>query len=117
MIRFEEIVADAYVSGGRNIAVPSTPGRQVRFLAGHAAIKDGRDMVAMMRLPMVKLVLTPYAMSWWSEWVAQAGQIKAEILRPQPPEPEPPPVDDSTPAGAWDPNLRPDGTASPEPGT
>lgn len=118
MIRFEEIVADAYVTGGRNIAVPSTPGRQVRFLAGHAAIKDGRDMVAMMRLPMIKLVLTPYAMSWWPEWAKVAGTIKAEILRPSPPDPDPSPDEESqAPAGAWDPNLRPDGTASPEPGT
>ena len=108
MIAFQEPVADAYVSGARNIMLPTTPGRQVRFLSGHAVIKDGRDMVAMMRLPMVKLVLTPYAMSWWPEWVAAAGTIKAEILRPAPPDPGPPPVSDSkAPEGAWDPTLRP----------
>lgn len=121
MIRFDEAIADAYVTGGRNIAVPSTPGRQVRFLAGHAVIKDGRDMVAMMRLKMVKLVLTPYALDWFPTWAQEAREIRAEILRPQPvPEPVPEdllPLPDplDPPLATWDPNLRPNGTDGNQP--
>lgn len=121
MIRFDEIVADAYVTGGRNIMLPSTPGRQVRFLGGHAAIKDGRDMVAMMRLSMVKLVLTPYAMSWFPTWAAEARTIQAEILRPPPPPepeaPDPPAPDADKPLQNWDPSLRPGGADSGQPGS
>jgi hypothetical protein len=121
VIRFDEVIADAYVTGGRNIAVPSTPGRQVRFLAGHAQIKDGRDMVAMMRLAMVKLVLTPYALDWFPEWAKQARDIRAEILRPQPiPDPEPaapPDPDPALPLANWDPTLRPNGADGNQPGS
>lgn len=108
MIQFNELLADAYVRPARNVAFPSLPGRQVKFLQGHAVIKDGRDMVAMMRRPDVKIVLTPYAMSWVETWLAAAGeQARAEILMP-----EPEPV-------SWDSSLRSEvlGTDSPEPDT
>jgi hypothetical protein len=95
MIQFNETVADAYVSPARNVALPSQPGRQVRFLQGHASIKDGRDMVAMLRRPDVKIVPNPYAMNWWSTWVHAAGVVKAEVLLPQPdPNPDPKPEED-----------------------
>jgi hypothetical protein len=121
VIRFDQVIGDAYVTGGRNIAVPSTPGRQVRFLAGHAQIKDGRDMVAMMRLKMVKIVLTPFAMDWFPTWAAEARNIQAEILRPQPvPDPavEPPTTQDPALLLAnWDPTLRPNGADGDQPGS
>ena len=107
MIQFNESLADAYVHPARNVLLPSTPGRQVRFLQGHAVIKHGRDMVAMMRRPGVKLVLTPYAMSWADAWFNEVGNdIKAEILIP----------DDGAPA-SWDSSLRSEilGTNSPDP--
>jgi hypothetical protein len=111
VIQFTQSLADAYVRPARNVSMPSMPGRQVRFLQGHAVIKDGRDMVAMMRRADVKIVLTPYAMSWLDEWFKQAGTgIKAEIMVPDEP---------ARPAN-WDPNLRseivgPD-SPSPDPG-
>jgi len=96
VIQFTELLADAYVRPARNVMLPSMPGRQVRFMQGHALIKDGRDMVAMMRRPDVSIHLTPYAMSWAEEWFKQAGDgIKAEIMIP----------DDAQPAD-WDPDLR-----------
>ena len=51
MIQFQEALADAYVLPARNVAMPSTPGRQVKFLQGHAVIKHGKDLVAMMLRP------------------------------------------------------------------
>lgn len=107
MIQFTEPLADAYVHPARNIMMPSTPGRQVRFLQGHAVIKHGRDMVAMMRREGVKLVLTPYAMNWAEAWFREAGEgIKAEILIP----------DDTQPTG-WDSSMRSEivGANSPDP--
>lgn len=83
MIQFTEVLADAYVRPARNVAMPSQPGRQVKFLQGHAAIKDGRDLAAMLRRPDVLLVLTDYALSWIEEIERAAGQIRAEVRRPE----------------------------------
>jgi hypothetical protein len=108
VIQFNESIADAYVSPSRNVALPSMPGRQVKFLQGHAVIKDGRDLVAMMRRPEVKLILTPYALSWLETFLAEAGEnIRAEVQWPEA----------QAPASRWDPTLRPDGTDRPDPGT
>jgi hypothetical protein len=96
MIQFPEALADAYVSPSRNVALPSMPGRQVRFLQGHAVIKDGRDMVAMMRRSGVKIILTPYAMSWVEVWLKEAGDgVRAEIMIPE-----------DAPSSMWAPELR-----------
>lgn len=82
MIAFPQAIAEAYVHPARNVALPSMPGRQVKFLQGHSTIKDGRDLVAMLRDARVKVVLTPYAMSWWPTWQKQAGTIRAEVIEP-----------------------------------
>ncbi|HSS25387.1 MAG TPA: hypothetical protein VLL82_13535 [Mycobacterium sp.] len=82
MIQFSEILADAYVSPARNVAMPSMPGRQVKFLQGHAAIKDGRDLAAMLRRTDVKLVLTDYSLSWIEEIEKAAGEVRADVRRP-----------------------------------
>jgi len=103
MIQFPQAIADAYVMPSRNVALPSMPGRQVKFLQGHAVIKDGRDLVAMMRRPEVKIIMTPYARSWMETFFKEAGDnIRAEV---QWPETEP----------QWDPSYR--GTDSPESGS
>ena len=113
MIQFDQSIADAYVSPSRNVALPSTPGRQVKFLQGHAVIKDGRDLVAMMKRPEVKIILTTYALSWLETFLAQAGgQLRAELMWP---DPVPPPVTAARPDPAWDPAYRPDGPDSPKP--
>ena len=83
MISFPQALAEAYVSPSRNVALPSTPGRQVKFLQGHSTIKDGRDMVAMLRDARVKLVVTPYALSWMPEWLKQVPQVKAQVIMPE----------------------------------
>lgn len=83
MIQFPESIADAYVQPARNVALPSLPGRTVKFLQGHAVIKDGRDMVAMLKRSDVKVVLTPYAKSWMDTWFDQAGTVRAEVLMPE----------------------------------
>ena len=85
MIQFPESIADAYVRPARNISMPSAPGRTVRFLQGHAVLKDGRDMVAMLKRPDVKIVMTPYASSWMDTWFEKAGDIKAEVMMQDPP--------------------------------
>ena len=117
MIQFNESIADAYVLPARNVAMPSLPGRQVKFLQGHAVIKDGRDLVAMMRRPDVKIILTPYALSWLDVFLKEAGEnMRADVMWPErtpaevPTPAEPQPVR----ASGWDP---PDATDSPEPGT
>lgn len=96
MIQFTESIGDAYVRPARNVAMPSTPGRTVRFLQGHAVIKHGRDMVAMLKRGDVKMVLTPYASSWMESWFKEAGIVKAEVLMPDPPTP-------TVPTRGWDP--------------
>src|SRR5262245_36637559 len=94
MIQFAQPLADAYVSPARNILLPSAPGRQVKFLQGHAVIKTDIDLMAMLRRAEVKLVLTPYALSWADEWFAQVGErVQAEVLMPEP-------------QVAWDSSLR-----------
>ena len=110
MIQFNEPIADAYVMPRRTVAMPSLPGRQVKFLQGHAVIKDGRDLVAMMRRPDVQIVLTPYSLSWLEVFLKEAGEnLKADVMWPEK-EPETPPV---RPTG-WD---VPDGADSTQPGT
>lgn len=104
MIQFPESIADAYVRPARNVAMPSAPGRTVRFLQGHAVLKDGRDMVAMLKRGDVKIVLTPYARSWMDTWFEKAGEIKAEVLMTDPP-----------PVRGWDPPEEGNGTDSTEP--
>lgn len=94
MIRFDHTIGDAYVHPARNVAMPSLPGREVKFLQGHAQIRDGRDMVAMLRRPDVKIVLTPYALNWWSAWVNTAQNIRAEVIMPPQPDPNPEPEDE-----------------------
>ena len=115
MIQFQEALADAYVLPARNVAMPSTPGRQVKFLQGHAVIRHGKDLVAMMLRPDVKIVMTPYSLSWLEVFFKEAGErMRAEVMWPErlpEPEPDPPPV---RPDG-WDP--RPDGADSPDAST
>jgi hypothetical protein len=105
VIQFDQSIADAYVLPARNVMLPSTPGRQVRFLQGHAVIKHGRDLVAMMRRPDVKIQLTPYALSWLETFFKEAGDnVHAEVQWP-----ERPPQQPSAPLVAersWDPSLR-----------
>lgn len=120
MIQFDQSIADAYVLPARNVMLPSTPGRQVRFLQGHAVIKHGRDLVAMMRRPDVKIQLTPYALSWLDTFLAEAGErLRAEVQWPErAPQPSAPLVAERS----WDPSLREEvtsGTTSqgPDPGT
>ena len=90
--------------------MPSTPGRQVRFLQGHAVIKHGRDLVAMMLRPDVKIQLTPFALSWLDTFLAEAGdRMKAEVQWPER-------------TSRWDPKLREGvlsgpGGQEPDPGT
>jgi len=110
VIQFQEALADAYVLPARNVAMPSTPGRQVKFLQGHAVIKHGKDLVAMMLRPDVKIVMTPYSLSWLETFFKEAGErCRAEVQWPE--EPAPLPV---RPDG-WDP--RPDGADSPDAST
>ena len=104
MIQFTHILADAYVRPARNVAMPSMPGRQVKFLQGHAAIKDGRDLAAMLRRNDVLIVMTDYARSWIEEIQKAAGEVRAEVRWPIPdpgpypePEPEPEPLPDPEP--------------------
>lgn len=106
MIQFQDTIADAYVHPSRNIAMPSMPGRQVKFLQGHAAIRDGRDLAAMMKRPDVKIVLTPFVMSWIEEIEKSVGEVRAEVLYPEVEGP-----------GAWDPTLRPHADNRPGPDT
>jgi len=101
--------------------LPSTPGRQVRFLQGHAVIKHGRDLVAMMRRPDVKIQLTPYALSWLETFFKEAGEnVHAEV---QWPERQPPSAVAAVPESViWDPSRKEEilsGAASqdPDPGT
>jgi len=104
MIQFQQSLGDAYVRPARNVMLPSTPGRQVRFMQGHAVIKHGHDMVAMLRRPDVRIVLTPYALSWWDTWAQQVGErIEADVVVPDEP--------------SWDPSLRSEvlGTSSTDP--
>lgn len=101
MIQFDQSIADCYVLPARNVMLPSTPGRQVRFLQGHAVIKHGRDLVAMMLRPDVKIQLTPFALSWLDTFLAEAGErMRAEMQWPE-----------RTPHHRWDPSLR-EGVAS-----
>ena len=105
MIQFQESIADCYVLPARNVMLPSTPGRQVRFLQGHAVIKHGRDLVAMMRRPDVKIQLTPFALSWLDTFMAEAGeQMRAEVQWPERPRPNQQTV--ATEPEVWDPSLR-----------
>jgi len=83
MIQFPESIADAYVRPARNVAMPSMPGRTVKFLQGHAVLRDGRDMVAMLKRDDVKIVLTPYASSWMDTWFEAAGNVRAEVMMPE----------------------------------
>ena len=107
MIQFQEALADAYVLPARNVAMPSTPGRQVKFLQGHAVIKNGRDLVAMMLRPDVKIVMTPYSLSWLETFFKEAGEgVRAEVQWPE---------SESRPLANWDPSYR--GADSPDPGT
>lgn len=105
MIQFQESIADCYVLPARNVMLPSTPGRQVRFLQGHAVVKHGRDLVAMMLRPDVKIQLTPFALSWLDTFLAEAGdRMRAEV---QWPERAPRQVTAATePVVTWDSNLR-----------
>jgi hypothetical protein len=62
--------------------LPSSPGRAVRFMGGHATVKDGRDMVALLRNKDVRLFVTPYAMNWLEQWVRAAKDVKAQVYLP-----------------------------------
>ena len=71
----------------------------------------------MMKRPEVKIVLTPYAMSWMETFMAQAGEVRAEVLWPEAPSrPEPLREPEAVvPQPAWDPALRPHGPDSDQP--
>jgi len=106
VIQFQESIADCYVLPARNVMLPSTPGRQVRFLQGHAVIKHGRDLVAMMLRPDVKIQLTPYALSWLETFFAEAGeQVRAEVQWPER-QPQQRTVATEPESVVWDPSRR-----------
>ena len=116
MIQFPEAIADAYVRPARNVALPSMPGRQVKFLQGHAVIKDGRDLVAMMRRPEVLIQMTPYSLSWLETFLKEAGEnIRAEVQWPERPVPNS--ATRATEPETWDPSLVAHGTDRADAGT
>lgn len=118
VIQFDKPLADAYVMPRRNVAMPSTPGRQVKFLQGHAVIKHGRDLVAMMLRSDVQIVMTPFSLSWLEVFMHEAGErLRADVMWPEAPPPTVPDDEPVTPQPAWDPALRPHGTDSTDAGS
>jgi hypothetical protein len=126
MITYDKPIADVYVLPARSIMMPTTPGRTVRFMGGHAVVRIDTDLMALMRRSDVKIQLTPYALSWYEGWMAQVGErLQAELYVP---EPEPPaaPVEETpdptmTPQMSWDPAVRLEmqggaNSAEPDPG-
>ncbi len=77
------VLADVYLDGGRNVRLPTTPGRSVQFSGGHCMIVDGRDMPHVLQMEGARVFPRPDAMPWAPEWLANTDWIKAEVHWPE----------------------------------
>lgn len=77
------ILADVYLEGGRNVRLPTTPGRSVQFTGGHAQIVDNLDMPHVLRMEGARVYPCPDAMPWAPEWLTHIDRIVAEVHWPE----------------------------------
>jgi hypothetical protein len=77
------ILADVYLDGGRNVRLPTTPGRSVQFSGGHAFIVDDRDMPHVLQMEGARVHPRPDAMAWAPQWLAHTDWIRAEVQWPE----------------------------------
>src|SRR3982750_773992 len=78
-----KILADVYLGGGRNVRLPTTPGRSIQFTGGHCVVVDNRDMPHVLQMEGAKVHPHPDAMPWAPEWLAHTDWIKAEVNWPE----------------------------------
>lgn len=77
------ILADAYMPQGRNVRVPTSPGRFVQFFGGHATIVNHLDMPHVLQMDKAKVQPRPEAMAWAPDWLRHVPVIKADVDWPE----------------------------------
>jgi hypothetical protein len=98
----------------RQVTVPTSAGRSVRFAQGIATIHDTNDLPYLFARDDCKVMVTEYAMSWMPEVLSKTPKINAdvhwppdwsvgrteqgrwEIITPDPPVPDPEPEVEQT---------------------
>lgn len=75
-------LASAMMVPTRQVTIPTGAGRSVRFASGIATIVDTNDLPYLMARDDVKLMITPYAMSWMSDVLDKVIKVRAEVHWP-----------------------------------
>jgi len=75
-------LASAMMVPTRQVTVPTTAGRSVRFVQGIATINDTNDLPYLFARPDCRVMVTEYAMSWMGEVLEKTPQIKADVHWP-----------------------------------
>jgi hypothetical protein len=79
-------LADAYLTDGRiNVAVPSGPGRYLRFVARKAEIHNETDLVSALKLENVEIAIGPNGIDRLERCLLQCGprNLKAKVTLPE----------------------------------
>jgi hypothetical protein len=66
----------------RQVTIPTSAGRSVRFASGIATINDTRDLPYLFARGDCKVMVTEYAMSWMPEVLSQTRRIVADVHWP-----------------------------------
>ena len=75
-------LASAMMVPTRQITLPTSAGRSVRFAQGVATITDTNDLPYLMARDDVRLMITPYAMSWMPTVLDKTRKINADVHWP-----------------------------------
>lgn len=75
-------LASAMMVPTRQVTLPTSAGRSVRFAQGVATINDTNDLPYLLARADVKMTITPYAMSWMGEVFEKTPKINADVHWP-----------------------------------
>lgn len=79
------IIAHAWVSRADSngyVSMSTAPGRQVQFRGGYVPIREAIDVVPLLRTANVRLEFTEAHLDWVADYLARAGDIRAEVVVP-----------------------------------
>lgn len=65
------VLANAYIGGGRDVAIETTPGRRLPFRGGVAEVIDERDMPVVLRMENARVEVDPSWRDFFPRWVEQ----------------------------------------------
>lgn len=69
------MIANAFLDRGQSLVVPTTPGRTIQFIGGHAKILIESDLPPVLRMSNATVVVEPDQIDWVRGWLDKCGEF------------------------------------------